>query len=891
MNLQKLYELHETSEEGLSADEAKTRLEKYGANELPHTKEKTVVGIFISQFLNPLIYVLLFAGGISLFLHEIVDAYFIFGVLIFNAIIGTVQEYSASRSAAALREMVKVKAFVIREGQEKEILASELVPGDIVVLRSGNKLPADVRLVKSNDLYLDESMLTGESLPVEKNANATVKSGAIMSERKNEAFAGTMVVRGIGRGIVTATGLMTQIGKIAESVTGESEVKAPLILRMEKFSYNIAILMVFTIAVLASIYIYRGAGMHETFLLAASLAVAAIPEGLPITITITLAIGMSRMAKRNVIVRNLVAVESLGSCTMIASDKTGTLTKNELTVEEIALPTGSFIKASEAVNREYEKKDYELGLDTLLTSVLANEATVDGEEYYGDAMDIAFLKFANFFKEPIVGIIHEHHPQVGIVPYDSEIRYSASFNVVNDEVYAFVKGAPETIMDMCSLTEEQRKLIESQLFSMAEKGMKVLAMASKKLDDRKNKASGDEEELYNEDDLKELNFTGMVGVIDPLRSETKDAIKECRSAGIDVAMITGDNPITAYKIGSELDLIKDKTDVVSGKEIGLAKIEGEGALNKLVTTPRVFARIEPNQKLDIVRSFANNGHFVAVTGDGVNDAPALKNAHVGVAMGKHGTDVARESADIILTDDNFSSIVHGIEEGRITYSNIRKLIFLLVSTGMAEIGIFIVAVVAGLPIPFFAAQLLWLNLVAESIQGIALSMERGEGDEMKKPPKEPDEAIFDKLMIGRLALSTAVMTFVTIIVYKFLIDKGFGVDYARNIILMLMILFENMQTFNSRSEHRSVFRHSFKNNKKIIFCVLGAMLVHIIATYIPGINTALKMQPITLQEWLFVLPIAFSLIVFMELEKYIRRIWKRKNGIDTTEVLENNSEA
>lgn len=874
MNLQKLYESFNTTENGLTSEEVTKRLEEYGKNELPKGKQKTAIGMFFSQFLDPLIYVLLAAAAISLFLKEFIDAYFIFGVLIFNALIGTIQEYSANKSAAALQEMVQTKASVIREGKEIEVSAAELVPGDIVILRSGNKIPADVRLIKSIDLHIDESMLTGESLPVEKDAHAVVEEGAVVSQRKNEAFAGTMVVRGLGRGIVSNTGLNTQLGKIAESVTGKSEAKPPLIIRMEKFSYNIAVIMVFAIIVLAGIYIHRGAGVHETFLLAASLAVAAIPEGLPITITITLAIAMSRMAKRHVIVRHLVAVESLGSCTLIASDKTGTLTKNELTVAEMALPTGTIINREDITGHEYKPEDFQLAKDVMLTTILANEATRDGDLYYGDAMDIAFLKLANFMETPIDETVHRHHPQVGIVPYDSARRYSASFNTIDGEVYAFVKGAPETIISMCEVSKEVQKVIQDQILSMAEQGMKVMAMAVKKLDNRLQKVKGNkgegQEDVYTEDDLISLDFVGLMGLLDPLRPETRDAIKECKAAGIEVAMITGDNPITAYKIGSELDLIHDKDEVVIGEELKLAKEEGQKALDKLVKKPRVFARIEPSQKLDIVRSFSDNGHFVAVTGDGVNDAPALKNSHVGVAMGKHGTDVARESADIILTDDNFSSIVHGIEEGRITYGNIRKLIFLLVSTGMAEIAIFIMAVIMNLPIPFFAAQLLWLNLVAESIQGIALSMERGEGDEMSKPPKKPGEPIFDKLMIFRMSLSVATMTFCVMMVYTFLIDRGHDVAYARNIILMLMIFFENMQVFNSRSEHKSIFRHSFRTNPMVIFGVLGTMAVHIIATYTPGISTVLKAQPITFKEWLYVLPIALSLIVVMEIEKYIR---------------------
>jgi Ca2+-transporting ATPase len=410
---------------------------------------------------------------------------------------------------------------------------------------------------------------------------------------------------------------------------------------------------------------------------------------------------------------------------------------------------------------------------------------------------------------------------------------------------------------------------------MSKRGLKVLGIAYGKIKHHKGK--------YTEKSLKKLKLLSLAGMIDPLRPEAKDAIKKCKDAGIDVKMITGDNPLTAFAIAKNLNLISSPDKIVIGTEIKMAKNEGEKEIDELIESTNVFARIEPNQKLDIVDSMGRQGHFVAVTGDGVNDAPALKHTHVGVAMGKSGTDIARESADIIITDDNFASIVNGIEEGRISYSNIRKLIFLLVSAGIAEIAIFLVTFMFGLPIPFFAAQLLWLNIVTEGIQDVALSLEKGEGYEMKEKPRSPNEKIFNKLMIKRVILSVIVMTIGVVATYYYLINVLYWeVGSARNTIVMLMVLFENMQVFNSRSENCSLFKQSFGKNPYIIIGTLGAMLVHIAATYTPGLNTALKIHPIGFEEWFFVLMVSLSLIVVMEIEKWFRRIgwcvWKRKVG-------------
>jgi len=812
--LNRLYRDYRTSANGLNRSDVNHRIQKYGANKLPEEKPPLVILMFLKQFADPLIYVLLFAAVVSLLIREYIDSYFIFGVLLFNATIGTIQEYSANKSALSLKKIVEMKAIVIREGYEQEIPAEELVPGDIVILKTGNKIPADIILTESDNLQIDESMLTGESVPVNKNCNFQPQKDASIQDKQNMAFAGTITTRGIGRGIVQSTALKTEIGKIAEKITQKSETKPPLMLRMEKFSFNLTVIMVISIVLIAIVALYRGTSLHETFLLSAGLAVAAIPEGLPIAITITLAIGMSRMAKRNVIVRNLVAAESLGSCTTIASDKTGTLTINELTITEILLPNNKGISTVEKaknflpLSKEYEFDKLSAEKKIAITSVLPNEASEHKNRFFGDPVDIAFLKLA-IYKGYEISQIMKKFARLKLIPYASEIRYSASFNIVdNQKIYAFVKGAPEVVLAMCH-KQTDKKMIKKQMDEMAKCGLKVLSLACGKVARRNNNG-------YSEKDLKDLDFLGLIGMVDPLRPEAKGAVEECQKAGIKVIMVTGDNPKTAYAIARDLNFIQSPREVVTGQEIKLAKQKGDEVLDRITNKSSVYARIEPIQKLDIVQSLARNGHFVAVTGDGVNDAPALKNASVGVAMGKNGTDIARESSDIIITDDNFASIVNGIKEGRVAYSNIRKLIFLLVSTGIAEIAIFVLNIIMGLPIPFFAAQLLWLNLVTEGIQDVSLALEKDEGDEMLKSPRSPNEPIFNKLMIQRMIISAIVMTAGISGIFYFLLKFGWTIENARNIAMMLFVLFENMQVLNSRSENHSIFAQSVTKNPYLL---------------------------------------------------------------------------
>lgn len=871
--------------QGLTAEEALKRLEQYGPNILPRAKPTALIFLFLHQFKSPLIYILLAASGVSIAIGQLSDAGFIFAVLIINAIVGTVQEFSAQKSATALQKLVPAFATVLRGGNTISVNTEDIVPGDIVMLESGGKVPADIRLTSSHNLSINESLLTGESVAITKDHTTTSEENAPLGERPNMAFAGTMVERGRGHGEVVATALDTEIGRIAEAVTKSILIKPPLLLRIERFTWKLMVIMLVVIALLFAIAFARGGDLVEMFMIAVALAVSAIPEGLPVAITVALSIGMRRMAAQSVIVRKLLAVESLGSCTFIASDKTGTLTVNELTARRIILPDGvDFDITGEGITPEgkivpvNKDKTALSRLSRLIrTGILTNEACLHCPETEwtaeGDKVDVSLLVLGEkygFNRDKLLA----DYPEIARMPYESEHKYSAAVHLHEDEKIAFVKGAPERILDMCSHMETpdgdiklHRKQVEAYMEKLADAGYRVLAFAQGVVENGVTSSTLPQK-------LHGLTFLGFVGMIDPLRSEAREAVDLCKQAGIEVAMITGDHPLTARAIAIDLGLGDENIKVVTGSQIREAKEKGHEALEKLVTDCRVFARIEPAQKKEIVEMLSHIGHFVAVTGDGVNDAPALKHAHVGVAMGKRGTDVARESSDLILTDDNFASIVHGIHEGRIIYSNIRKVIFLLVSTGAAELVLFILSMIAGLPMPLVAVQLLWLNLVTNGFQHIGLSFEPAEGDELKRPPRDPKEPIFDKLMLERVLIGATFMGSIAFGVYYWLLQHGYSIEAARNYVLLLMVLLENVQAFNGRSETRSIFRQRFFSNPLLVWSVIIAQSLHVACMYIPGISDILRIQPVSISEWAVLLLIACSLFSLDE----IFRLWWELHG-------------
>ncbi len=877
----------QSSKYGLTQAEASARLKQNGPNSLPETKPVGIGIVFLHQFASPLIYVLIVAAILSVVIEEWSDAGFIAAVLFINGMIGTIQEYSAQRAASALRSLVSTHCLVLRDGDSYEIDAEDLVTGDIILLESGDKIPADVRLLASHDLEVDESLLTGESTPVLKDADLVLEAETTLGDRRNMLFAGSLVERGRGRGVVVGTALETELGHIAESVLNKPATKAPLLIRMESFTQRVAIIVAVAALAMAAIALSRGMPMAEIFLLAVALAVSAIPEGLPVALTVALAIGMRRMARRNVIIRKLVAVESLGSCTFIATDKTGTLTVNQLTARRIALPnfkpwniTGSGIEPEGSINTVQGKLDdnEKVLLERLCkTAVLANEGFLshrgDGWVHHGDAVDTALLVMshkAGITKAETVNAC----PEIATIPFESERLFCASLNEVSGQQHAFVKGALERLLPMCDSMATLNgdavlngQLLEDQARELASQGYRVIALASGAI-------KLGEAEVFSEEHLNGLTLTGLIGMIDPLRPEAKDAIAKCQKAGIEVAMITGDHPVTAMAIAKELDLIKHSDQIITGPE--LKHFAEDGNMDELIREARVFARVEPQQKLDITQSLQRNGHFVAVSGDGANDAPALRAAHVGIAMGKSGTDVARETADLIIADDNFSSIVAGVEEGRIAYANVRKVIFLLISTGMAELVLFALALLTGLPLPLLAVHLLWLNLVTNGIQDVALAFEPGEGNELNHPPRSPKDPIFNRIMVERVVISALVIGIVAFFLFQYLLNQGYSVDEARNGTLLLMVLFENIHVFNCRSETLSVFRHNPLHNPILLFGTVAAQLIHIAAMYTPWIRDVLHIQPVTPQHWIQLLGLALTVLVVMELHKAIR--WMRKIG-------------
>jgi len=878
-----------TTGRGLSSSEANLRAERLGPNLLPESKPSGVLKVFFSQFLNPLIYILLVAAVVSIAIEEYSDAVFIFGVLVLNAVIGTFQEYSAQKAAAALQNLVTTTTRVLRDGEAFEVDAQVLVPGDLVFLESGDRVPADLRLLNAHDLQADESLLTGEFLAVTKNAQAVLAEDTLLADRRNMAFAGTLVARGRAEGVVTAIGLDTELGHIAEAVLGRPPAKPPLILRIERFTLRVALLVGMAVVIMAAVSINRGMPVQEIFLLAVALAVSAIPEGLPVAITVALAIGVRRMARRNVIVRRLVAVEALGSATFIASDKTGTLTVNVMTATRLALPgeeewsvegQGISPEGGVATPRGALDPSERARLERLcLTAVMANDGFFGRRNgawaYHGDSVDVALLVLGHKVGLSRLELLSEY-PEADVIPFESDNRFAASLNLGPDGTVAHVKGALESVLPMCTAQAEPHGDapldaigIERQALELAERGHRVLALAFGPM-------SLPQGASFSAEHLVDLTFLGLVGMIDPLRPEAREAVAACRSAGIEVAMVTGDHPLTAGTIAAELGLIQDRIQVMTGAELR-KMLEQELADERFART-RVFARVEPQEKLAIVNALQAQGHFVAVTGDGANDAPALRAAHVGVAMGKAGTDVARETAEMIITDDNFASIVAGVEEGRIAYANVRKVIFLLISTGAAEIVLFTLSLVAGLPLPLLAVQLLWLNLVTNGVQDVALAFEPGEGDELKRPPRAPKESIFDRLMIERTLVSALYIGAVAFCVYRWMLSLGLTLDEARNITLLLMVLFENVHIFNSRSETLSAFRHNALRNKLLVVGTGLAQLVHIGAMYTPWLKDVLGVQPVTFTEWLQLLGCALSVLAVMELHKWI---WARRRRLTT----------
>lgn len=863
-----------TTDAGLDPGEAARRLADVGANDLPKRKARSPLAIYLSQFQSPLVYLLLAAAALSVFIGKFADALFIFIVLQINALVGSIQERRAEKSAVALDALTPRRAVVRRGGRRAVVDSRELVPGDIVELESGTLVPADLRLIAAQEVTADESLLTGESMSVAKEAGVTLDESAILAERRNVVYAGTTVLSGRAVGVVAQTGVTTEVGRIAAALAAGEVPPPPLLRRLRRFSRVLGAGIIAAVGVVAVGQIIQGMPPAQVFFVAVALAVSAIPEGLPVAITVALAIATARMAKRLVIVRQLPAVEGLGACTLIASDKTGTLTRNELTVKRLFIPgAGTFEVSGEGYSGKgdvardgivlgrADQQTREKVVALARAGALCNEATLYPEElggsFIGDTVDAALLVLARK-----MGLEHGeligNQPRVSLIPFEPERRFAASFHREGDRIRVYVKGAAEVVAAMCRADETAAVLAAAD--EMARSGFRVLAIAG---GDAREETLADTPARPTP---RNLDLLGLVGIIDPVRPEVPDAIEKCREAGIDVRMITGDHPATALEIARELGIAKHDGQVVTGAElVGLA--QDASNYDATVARAKVFARVEPAQKLDIVRSLRRAGHFVAVTGDGVNDAPALRAADIGVAMGKGGTDVARSAAALILADDNFASIVAGIEEGRVAYANVRKVVYLALSTGAAEVVAFLLALAAGLPIPLFALQLLWLNLVTNGIQDVALAFEKGEPGILAEPPRPPRQPIVDRRMIEQTVISGLFMGGVGYMFFHWCIYRGFAETDARNLLLLLMVLFENVHLFNCRSETRSAFSIPFSTNPVLMLGLIAAQGVHLAAMYTPGLNSVLGISPVSLDQWVMVAAMALSLVVVMEIYK------------------------
>jgi magnesium-transporting ATPase (P-type) len=863
----------ETGPHGLSQDEARRRLERDGPNQLAETPPTSPFVILLHQFRSPLIYILLAATLVTLLLEEFIDAGVIGAVLALNAIIGFTQERKAEQSVRALMRLMAPKAHVVRGGREWSIESRDLVAGDVVLLESGARVPADLRLFSTTALRVDESLLTGESLPVTKTAAALDPPERPLADRTNMAFMGTVTASGRGRGYVVSTGARTELGAIAESIRGGAETETPLQHRMKRFAHVIGIAVFLSASAAFAIGVWLGASPSHMFMVAVALAVSAVPEGLPVVFTITLALAVRRMAKRNAIVRRLPAVETLGSTTVIGSDKTGTLTENRMTVQEVWAggQTMTVGASGPTALREPPVLASATPLDlTLLAGVLTNEAELyrqDGTiETQGDPTEAALLVAAAAFGlEPEA--VRGSYPSVEELPFEPDRQYSASVRAIDGQYVLFVKGAPERLLEMSTQLLDASgvgpldgRAVLRAAAGMASRGLRVLGMAYRLLPDAPIEGVVPPPES--------LTFLGLQGMLDPPRAGVREAIQGCQDAGIRVVMITGDHAETALAIGSQVNIAAGDTPPLTGAEI---EHLDDAALRTRVGQVAVYARVAPEHKLRIVRALRDTGEVVAVTGDGVNDAPALKSADIGIAMGKSGTDVAREASDMVLADDNFVSIYAAVEEGRITFDNLRKVTFFLLSTGAAEVIMILTALSVGWPLPLVAAQILWLNLVTNGLQDVALAFEPGEPGVLKRPPRPRAEGVMSRLLWERTAVTGFVMAAGTLALFRWELDQTGSLTSAQSVALTTMVLFQMFHVGNCRSEYVSAFKRSPFSNPFLFIATAAALLIHVGALNFAPTQLVLRIEPIGIDAWVRIGAVAATIVVAIEIHKLVRR--------------------
>ena len=870
-----------SSKAGLKHDEYTSRLRSHGYNVLPQKKQDGIIKIFFTQFISPIIAILIVAIILALIVGEYVDAIFITAVIMINGILGTVQEYAAEKSAEKLQDMIRVSACVLRDGKKKEIDSKHLVVGDVIYLESGDKVPADIRIFESESLLLDESILTGESEGQEKDKKV-VSQNAKVTEMKNMVFAGTIVLSGRGTGIVVETASRTEIGKIADKMTTVDDAASPLVIRIGKFSKQLSIVFLIFALLLSMVLYYKGYMIKEIFFSVVALTVSAIPEGLSTAMTIALSISSHRMAKKNVIVKKLNSVESLGSCSVIASDKTGTLTANEQTAKTIMLPWGdSFHIKGVGYNPEIEtdfgkslRKEDKQQMELIgKLGTLNNEAELRYEKGkwtgVGDSIDVAFLVLGRKLKCEV-----NECEIIARIPYESKNKYSAVYyeNKKDKKNYFTAKGSVEKILQFCNKmsTKDGEKaidvaLIKKQNEELAANGYRVIALAYGQKRELEGKPS------YDKDDLPKMTFIGLVGFVDPIKEDVVEAVNFCKEAGVKVYMITGDHPLTAYYVGKRLNIVSDYEEVATGDDIEQKMKLGEKAFDEYLKSVRVCARILPMQKLSIVESLKRQDEFVAVTGDGVNDAPALKSANIGIAMGS-GSDVAKETGDMIIADDNFSTIVTGIKEGRKAYSNIRNVIYLLLSTGFSEIILFVLSIICNMPMPLTAIQFLWLNLITNGIQDNALAFEKNSAGIVRGKVRKTDEGVFDKLLVSEILISAAVIALITFGLYHYLyVVCGLDIEIVRTYIMVTMVFMENIHIFNCRSERASLFKAKIKDNRFVVSTLIITSIIQILIVLLPGLASIFELKTLPLFDALGLLFLTIPLLIVMEIFKvYIK---------------------
>ncbi|MEM5806993.1 MAG: cation-transporting P-type ATPase [Candidatus Aenigmatarchaeota archaeon] len=850
-----------SSRNGLTNDEVEKRRRIFKKNIIYEEYSINIFKIIFNQLKSFMIILLIIAALISLIVNEMIDFFLIMAFTIIIVVIGFFQEYKAEKIIKQLKKMTLPKVKVIRDGKQIEITSDDLVPGDLIVLLAGDKVPADARIVESHSLEVDESLLTGESVPIKKTQEP-IKEDVEISDRINMLYSGSTVTHGRCIAIVTETGSKTEIGKIARLVAQEEE-KSPLKSEIDKLGKQLTILLLSICVIIFLVVIAQGMNLKYAFLAVLALAISTVPESLPIIITVSLAVGANIMAKRKALVRKFVAIESLSSVDVICTDKTGTLTRNELTVKEIYtnkkiivtgsgyLPQGEFF----VENKKIEPKKDERLFMLIKTGVICNNTLLknDTGNYWimGSPIEGALLVLA---KKANIEIEKTEENLIFEIPFDSE-RKMMTVAYKERDSFIFSKGAPEVIIDKCSydfdgklLTERKKKLLLNQAKDMASRGLRTLALAYKKID--KPKPSNAESNLY---------FIGIVGMIDPPRPEAKDALKRCKEAGINVKIITGDHELTAIYVAKEAGMKVRK--VINGKDMNAITFE---KLVEIVDDVDVFARITPEHKIKIVQALREKGHRVLVTGDGINDAPALKMSEVGISMGR-GTEVAKEASDIILVEEDFNTIVHAIEEGRRVYQNIKNSVVYLVSTSLAEVFVILASILSGLPFPYTAKQILWLNIITEGIPAAGFAFERGEKDLLKEKPKDPKQGFLNKNVIKRI-IGQSLVIFLGVFLLYFIYSKQ-NLSKATIFAFNTMVWFELFNALNCRSEKTSIFKMKIKDNLTFVILFSLSVLLQTLAIFSPLFLKIMGLELLSVKEFLLSVSLASSILILGEIKK------------------------